>query len=88
VKPYKSRWPEGRAFHKEQTNPFHDNVQYPKEFDPESVSTDADESLYKALTANLANDEDGLHTDRMVVNIGPQHPSTHGVFRMSALLEG
>lgn len=88
VKPYKSRWPEGRAFHKEQTNPFHDNVQYPKEFDPESVSTDADESLYKALTANLANDEDGLHTDRMVVNIGPQHPSTHGVFRMSAVLEG
>ena len=30
----------------------------------------------------------GLTTDRIIVNLGPQHPSTHGVFRMAALLEG
>ena len=24
----------------------------------------------------------------MVVNLGPQHPSTHGVFRMVAKLDG
>ncbi len=27
-------------------------------------------------------------TDRLVVNFGPQHPSTHGVFRMVLTLEG
>jgi len=31
---------------------------------------------------------DGLRTDQLIVNLGPQHPSTHGVFRMVALLEG
>ncbi len=29
-----------------------------------------------------------METDRMIVNLGPQHPSTHGVFRMVALLDG
>ena len=88
VKPFKNRWPEGRGYRKEKTNPYADNVQYPKDFDPECVSPEADESLYKALTANLPIENDELHTDYMVVNIGPQHPSTHGVFRMSAVLEG
>jgi NADH-quinone oxidoreductase subunit D len=29
-----------------------------------------------------------LHTPPYVVNIGPQHPSTHGVFRVKATLDG
>ena len=29
-----------------------------------------------------------LHTDPVVVNIGPHHPSTHGVFRMRVTLDG
>ena len=29
-----------------------------------------------------------LKTDQVVVNMGPQHPSTHGVFRMVVTLEG
>ena len=29
-----------------------------------------------------------MKTDRIIVNLGPQHPSTHGVFRMVAVLEG
>ncbi|MGQ9569069.1 MAG: NADH-quinone oxidoreductase subunit D [Anaerolineae bacterium] len=29
-----------------------------------------------------------LKTDRILVNVGPQHPSTHGVFRMKVTLEG
>ncbi|MER2599896.1 MAG: NADH-quinone oxidoreductase subunit D [Caldilineales bacterium] len=32
--------------------------------------------------------EDELKTQRIVVNMGPQHPSTHGVFRMIVELEG
>src|SRR5204863_8452728 len=29
-----------------------------------------------------------IHTPPYVVNIGPQHPSTHGVFRVKATLDG
>jgi NADH-quinone oxidoreductase subunit C/D len=29
-----------------------------------------------------------LETDELVVNLGPQHPSTHGVFRMIVTLDG
>ncbi|MFQ5407400.1 MAG: NADH-quinone oxidoreductase subunit D [Anaerolineales bacterium] len=31
---------------------------------------------------------DGLKTDELIVNLGPQHPSTHGVFRMVVRLDG
>ena len=29
-----------------------------------------------------------IKTEPLVVNIGPQHPSTHGVFRMRVTLDG
>ena len=29
-----------------------------------------------------------MHTDQVVINMGPQHPSTHGVLRMVARLDG
>src|SRR5579872_525323 len=29
-----------------------------------------------------------LHTEEMVLNIGPQHPSTHGVLRLEVVLDG
>ncbi|MDH5606981.1 MAG: NADH-quinone oxidoreductase subunit NuoD, partial [Anaerolineae bacterium] len=37
----------------------------------------------------LANEGKGeFATDQVVVNLGPQHPSTHGVFRMAVVLDG
>ncbi|MGH2528869.1 MAG: NADH-quinone oxidoreductase subunit D, partial [Actinomycetota bacterium] len=30
----------------------------------------------------------GLHTEEMLLNIGPQHPSTHGVLRIILELDG
>ena len=30
----------------------------------------------------------GLATEDMVLNIGPQHPSTHGVLRLRLVLDG
>jgi NADH-quinone oxidoreductase subunit D len=35
-----------------------------------------------------ASDERALETVEMTINMGPQHPSTHGVFRMVLALEG
>jgi len=32
--------------------------------------------------------EENIKTDRYVLNMGPQHPSTHGVFRVIATLDG
>ncbi|MFN8451941.1 MAG: NADH-quinone oxidoreductase subunit D [Anaerolineae bacterium] len=32
--------------------------------------------------------EGGIKTDKLVVNLGPHHPSTHGVFRMVVTLDG
>ncbi|MCZ7546488.1 MAG: NADH-quinone oxidoreductase subunit D [Anaerolineae bacterium] len=32
--------------------------------------------------------QEGLKTGRMIVNMGPHHPSTHGVFRMVLTLDG
>jgi NADH-quinone oxidoreductase subunit C/D len=37
---------------------------------------------------NLLTDEEELRTDQIIVNIGPQHPSTHGVLRMVVKLDG
>ncbi len=34
------------------------------------------------------NYHEHLETDQLVVNLGPQHPSTHGVFRMVVTLDG
>ncbi|GIV40057.1 MAG: NADH-quinone oxidoreductase subunit D [Thermonema sp.] len=33
-------------------------------------------------------DEKCLHTEEMLLNIGPQHPSTHGVLRLEVLTDG
>ncbi|MBI5563889.1 MAG: NADH-quinone oxidoreductase subunit D [Chloroflexi bacterium] len=38
--------------------------------------------------AALDQPEENIETDHLVVNLGPQHPSTHGVFRMVVTLEG
>jgi len=87
AKPLKSRWPNGKVTRSEDENPFGDNIQYPDEFDPEKWVPEGDEGLYKAMRREHGLDSD-METDRMIINLGPQHPSTHGVFRMITLLEG
>jgi NADH-quinone oxidoreductase subunit D/NADH-quinone oxidoreductase subunit C/D len=86
VKPYKSRWPEGQPRRIEDQNPYQNNLAYPAGFDAESWTPDGDEALYSTLTRGTGHN--GLRTDQMIVNLGPQHPSTHGVFRIVALLDG
>jgi NADH-quinone oxidoreductase subunit C/D len=87
VKPFKSRWPDGHAVRAEDKNPFDDNIAYPNDFDPENWVSEPEKTLYEQLK-KFQVAEDGLKTDRIIVNLGPQHPSTHGVFRMVAVLEG
>lgn len=88
-KPFKSRWPDGYVYRIEDKNPFQKNVDYPADFDPDKWIPDNDSSLYASLTKiQSASIGSSLKTDTLIVNMGPQHPSTHGVFRMVVLLEG
>lgn len=88
VKPYKSRWPDGHVMRIEEKMPLKDNVQFPSGFDPESWIPDGEEAVYKGLKKLLEDSGSELKTDRVLINLGPQHPSTHGVFRMVVVLDG
>jgi len=88
-KPFKNRWPEGNVVRVEDSNPFKKNVDYPAGFDPETWVPDADGSLYGSLARfHKPDDTSQMKTDTVVVNLGPQHPSTHGVFRVVVAMDG
>jgi NADH-quinone oxidoreductase subunit D/NADH-quinone oxidoreductase subunit C/D len=88
-KPFKSRWPDGQVHRFEDTIPFSNNVDYPAGFDPDTWAPDNDSKLYASLSrSKLPDGSSALKTDTVVVNMGPQHPSTHGVFRVVVALEG
>lgn len=88
-KPYEDRWPEGTFSKVEADNPYGENIVYPKNFNPETWIPEGEELLFQgSTTVNVEDEETGIETEQLVVNLGPQHPSTHGVFRMVATLEG
>ena len=87
-KPFKSRWPDGKFYYAEEKNPHRDNLKFPNGFDPEKWIPEGDAMLYGSLARYTLPQEDGLGTDRIVLNMGPHHPSTHGVFRAAMTLDG
>jgi len=88
AKPFKSRWPDGHHTYAEFKNPFRDNLNFPKDFDPESYQPENEKDLYSSLERFTLEKGEGLDADRMVVNLGPHHPSTHGVLRVAVTMEG
>jgi NADH-quinone oxidoreductase subunit C/D len=88
-KPFKSRWPDGNVLRIEDQNAFGKNVDYPTGFNPETWVPEAEAALYASLAKfTKSTDDSSIRTDTVVVNMGPQHPSTHGVFRVVVALEG
>jgi len=88
-KPFKTRWPSGNVYRIEDNNPYNKNVQYPEGFIPETWTPVGETAVYAGLGKfEQPVSEMALSTDQLVVNLGPQHPSTHGVFRMVVKLEG
>ena len=94
-KPFKNRWPEGEVYRIEDQVPFGKNVHYPDEFTPEGWVPEGENALYAALEQGISITGGNGHgqgqeigTEEIVVNLGPQHPSTHGVFRMLVSLDG
>lgn len=86
AKPFKSRWPEGDVVRAEDGKPFKKNVDYPQGFDPATWTFEGDNAIYAGIKE--VEPQADLETEQIVVNLGPQHPSTHGVFRMVVTLDG
>jgi NADH-quinone oxidoreductase subunit C/D len=88
-KPFSSRWPNPtspKPRSAEDRVRWRANLQYPKGFDPDPEKwqplPEVDLQFGDKVAVN------GLETDRILLNIGPHHPSTHGVFRMVVGLQG
>jgi len=88
VKPFKNRWPGGQVYRIEDQKDFGKNNQYPKGFDPSTWKETEDPLLYENLEKAAQEYTGDIETEQVVVNLGPQHPSTHGVFRMAVRLDG
>jgi NADH-quinone oxidoreductase B subunit len=86
-KPFKSRWPQPEQPKPrwiEEQVPWGRNVQYAADFDPKNWGPVPEFAVMPAPKVDV----NGLDTEPVYVNIGPQHPSTHGVFRMVLGLQG
>ncbi len=89
VKPFTSRWPGGHHERSETHNPFNKNVVYPEDWDVDQWRPDEFEDyLEHVFEARDVHEDTDFETDRIILNLGPHHPSTHGVFRMVVTLEG
>ena len=89
VKPFTSRWPGGHHERIETKNPYGKNVVYPPDWDiDEWIPQEGEPALEHLIDSRDVDSGTDFDSDRIVLNIGPQHPSTHGVFRMVVTLEG
>ena len=90
TKPFDSRWPGGEFVREEDRVPFHRNVSYPPEWDMADLPSGTDELRVVDVThlESTLKTSPGELGNRFLVNFGPHHPSTHGVFRMVMTLEG
>lgn len=91
-KPFDSRWPSGHVYRAEERNIFGKNVKYPADIDLSKLNDISESSMYEGFGMGVeytqVRDEEGMATDQLIVNMGPHHPSTHGVFRMIMRLDG
>lgn len=86
-KPFGSRWPGGDVIRAEELNRYGKNVTYPQGWVPTGEEYEVETDMY-SVVAVKRDETPGLKTDKVTVNMGPQHPSTHGVFRMVVTLDG
>ena len=59
-----------------------------QEFGPDESEYRLADQFGRAITDDYVFDDEVEDDERMVVNMGPQHPSTHGVLRLQLELEG
>ncbi len=84
-KPFGTRFDKGYHVIAEDRNPWHDNVRYPANFDAQKYQP-VPETIRSVQAGEAVATK--LRTDKILVNFGPQHPSTHGVLRLKVTLDG
>jgi len=94
-KPFRSRFPRGEPVMGEERTTFERNLRFPQDWVEDGVlkipggwESEAEDAVCRPLELAAAAEKEKLGTERIVLNIGPQHPSTHGVLRMVACLDG
>jgi NADH-quinone oxidoreductase subunit C/D len=89
TKPFDSRWPGGNVFRGEEHNPFGHNVRYPAGFNLDTFKPQSEQAFQSSmgLGVDIMGDP-AFNSESLLVNLGPHHPSTHGVFRMMIALNG
>ena len=77
----------GRHFRSEEVNPHGTNLKVPRDFKDWASLDSADDAKGKGLLpTNVEISE--LDSDQFVISMGPQQPSTHGVFRINLKVDG
>jgi NADH:ubiquinone oxidoreductase subunit D/NADH:ubiquinone oxidoreductase subunit C len=86
-KPFRSRHPNGNYKFHEDALPWGKNTHYPTGWNPDTWKEPV---AYVPVSQAPGHEPgvDSLDTESIVVNLGPHHPSTHGVFRMLTRIEG
>lgn len=89
-KPFDSRWPDGSHERAEERNRWGRNVVYPRGYTAEDLGQYQlpGEGLLVIEPGQASLASGDIEAERIMLNMGPQHPSTHGVFQMKVLLEG
>ncbi len=77
----------GQHFRAEEVNPYGSNVKIPKDFKDWAGLASGDDPKGKTLLPGGVEVEE-LGTDQFILSMGPQHPSTHGVFRLNLRMDG
>ncbi len=77
----------GRHFRSEEINPHGTNLKVPQDFDGWAGLNSSDDAKGKDLIPGGVQISE-LGSDQFVISMGPQHPSTHGVFRMNLRVDG
>ena len=77
----------GQHFRAEEVNPYGSNVKVPRDFKDWARLSSGDDPKGKTLLPSGVEVEE-LGTDQFLLSMGPQHPSTHGVFRLNLRMDG
>lgn len=86
TKPFKNRHPGGNYLWHEDKLPWKSNATYPDGWDPDSWQPPV--SYVPVSQAPDVHGYGEIDSQSIVINLGPHHPSTHGVFRMLTRVEG
>ncbi len=77
----------GQHFRSEEINPHGTNLKIPRDFKDWAGLSSSDDVKGKGLRPDSVEITE-LSTDQFILSMGPQHPSTHGVFRMNLRVDG